>query len=273
MNRIDGVEIFRCGVWKSKQFTEDDLDEMVTNWREFKDTWFKPAIKTGHDNTPGKPAIGYLDNLRRVGAKLVADFVDLPTKFYKMIKDKRYDRVSAEIAPNLTKGGKSYGRVLSAVAILGHEIPEVTGLRPLREYFTSKCGFFYESYTTPLTIQKEVNDMTTEEAGIELDKRVQEYMFQHPAMDYQSAMYMIFQADPQLKVQYSCSSSEGIETYSEYPAGKFSQKEISEEVHRRIETLMKENPALSYPEAMISVLQEDKELANAYHGSYYPQVK
>src|SRR3972149_4659110 len=55
-----------------------------------------------------------------------------------MIRDKRYDRVSAEIAPNLLKNGKTYKWVLSALAILGPEIPEVTGLKPLRECFTKE---------------------------------------------------------------------------------------------------------------------------------------
>lgn len=132
---IRGAEIFKTGTWKGKQFETKDLDEMVNNWREFKDSWFQPAVKDGHHFEPGKPALGYLDNVRRVGDKLIADLVDLPTKVYDMIKGKRYDRVSAEIAPNLEKNGKTYKWVLSALAILGPEIPEVTGLKPLRQCF------------------------------------------------------------------------------------------------------------------------------------------
>lgn len=135
---IKGVEIFRTGTWKGRSFVESDLDEMVTNWREFKYTWFQPAVKDGHHFEPGKPALGYLDNIRRVGQKLVADLIELPVKVFEMIRDKRYDRVSAEIAPNLEKNGKKYKWVLSALAILGPEIPEVTGLRPLRDCFSSE---------------------------------------------------------------------------------------------------------------------------------------
>ncbi|OGL47665.1 MAG: hypothetical protein A2W05_11225 [Candidatus Schekmanbacteria bacterium RBG_16_38_10] len=135
---LRGVEIFRTGTWKGRHFVESDLDEMVTNWSEFKHSWFQPAVKDGHHFEPGKPALGYLDNVRRVGQKLVADLIELPVKVYEMIRDKRYDRVSAEIAPNLEKNGKKYKWVLSALAILGPEIPEVTGLKPLRECFTKE---------------------------------------------------------------------------------------------------------------------------------------
>lgn len=137
---IKGVEIFRTGIWKGRTFTETDLDDMVTNYREFRNTWFQPAVKDGHHFEPGKPALGYLDNVRRVGRKLISDLVELPVKVYEMIRDKRYDRVSAEIAPNLQKNGKMYKYVLSALAILGPEVPEVTGLRPLRDCFSNETN-------------------------------------------------------------------------------------------------------------------------------------
>lgn len=266
MNKIENAEIFRTGVWKGKLFTEADLDEMVRNYHQFKDGWFRPAVKGGHDSTPGLPALGYVSNLRRIGSKLMADLVDLPHTLYEAIKGKRYDRVSAEIIPNLEKNGRTYGKVLSALAILGHELPEVTGLRPLRECFSNEYGYVCELYETPLTIE---GVRTMSEIGDEVDRKVKEFMFTHNEGDYGKALDMVLGADPILKNQYAMT----VNTYNEYPAGKFSQKEISEEVDRRVKTLLKENRALSYAEAMIAVLQADEGLKKAYHGSYHEQVK
>jgi hypothetical protein len=107
--------------------------------------------------------------------------------------------------------------------------------------------------------------------GQEVHQRCENYMIIHKT-DYPTAMRCILNADEQLKEKYTGISTE-IETYSDgYPAGKFTQAEISVEVDRRIKNLMRENSALSYPEAMIQVLQEDPELKQAYHGSYYKQV-
>lgn len=110
-----------------------------------------------------------------------------------------------------------------------------------------------------------------EDVGQEVHQRCENYMIIHKT-DYPTAMRAILNADEQLKEKYTGFSTD-TETYSDgYPAGKFSQTEISAEVDRRIKNLMRENSALSYPEAMIIVLQEDPELKQAYHGSYYKQV-
>ena len=106
-----------------------------------------------------------------------------------------------------------------------------------------------------------------EDAGKEVHQRCENYMIIHKT-DYATAMVSILNADPILKDQYTGIGTEN-ETYSEYPAGKQTQADISAEVDRRIKNLMRENSALSYPEAMIEVLQADPELKQAYHGSYY----
>lgn len=110
-----------------------------------------------------------------------------------------------------------------------------------------------------------------ENAGDEVHQRCENYMIIH-GTDYPTAMRCILNADEVLKAEYTGIHTK-IDTYSDgYPAGKFTQTDISTEVDRRIKNLMRENSALSYPEAMIQVLQEDPELKQAYHGSYYKQV-
>src|SRR4030067_1170959 len=108
-----------------------------------------------------------------------------------------------------------------------------------------------------------------ENAGDEVDLRSKNYMIIHK-VDYSTAMRAILNADETLKEQYTGIGTGEAETYSDsYPAGKFTQAEISEEVDRRVQILLKENKALSYTEAMIEVLNDDPELKQAYTGSYY----
>ncbi len=109
-----------------------------------------------------------------------------------------------------------------------------------------------------------------EDVGQEVNQRCENYMIIHKT-DYPTAMRCILNADPVLREEYTGIHTE-IENYSEYPAGKHSQAEISAEVDRRVQNLMKENKALSYTEAMIQVLNDDPELKQAYHGSYYQKV-
>ena len=109
-----------------------------------------------------------------------------------------------------------------------------------------------------------------EDVGQEVNQRCENYMIIHKT-DYPTAMRCILNADPVLREEYTGFSTE-TETYSEYPAGKQTQADISAEVDRRVQNLMKENKALSYTEAMIQVLQADPELKQAYHGSYYQKV-
>jgi len=133
-NRIDGVEIFAPGTHNGDKYAEQDVDELIASFGKLD---YRPALKQGHvkDET-GLTALGWVENLRKQGGKLIADFVDIPDAVYAAIKDRRLDRVSAEIFWNFKRGGETYRRALKAVALLGAEIPAVAGLRPLHEHFS-----------------------------------------------------------------------------------------------------------------------------------------
>jgi hypothetical protein len=134
---LKDVEVFATGTWNGDKYTEKDLDEMV---EAFKNQNFIPPLKAGHDETPGRPALGWVANLRRVGEKLVADFSHLPKDVYDLIKRRGYDRVSSEIYWNLKSGSKTFRRALKAVALLGADVPAVTTLAPLHTLFTGHTG-------------------------------------------------------------------------------------------------------------------------------------
>lgn len=143
-NTIKGVEIFSTGTHNGDKYTEADLDEMVKAHGALD---FRPAIKIGHTkDTPGAPSYGWVQNLRRVGQKLVADFTDMHDSVVDALRKRSYDRVSSEVYFNLNRGGKKFSRALKAVALLGAEVPAVAGLTPLHKMEFAAEGE-YESFT------------------------------------------------------------------------------------------------------------------------------
>lgn len=142
---ILGVEIFSVGNHKGDDYTVQDLDTMV---QAFGQLGFTPPLKDGHcTDTPGMPSLGWLKNLRRIGNKLVADFMDVPEIVYDAIKSRRYDRVSAEIYHNYKKqDGTIFSRAVKALSLLGADIPAVKDLRPLREIVHEDEGREFKVY-------------------------------------------------------------------------------------------------------------------------------
>ena len=130
---IPGVEIFASGKWNGDTYTEKDLDMIVESFNELKDK-VKPYLKIGHgaDQTLLRedelPSAGWISNLKRVGKKLVADFVRIPKKIYEVMKRGAYSRISSELWWDIPIDGKTYPRVLKAVSILGGETPAVHDL-------------------------------------------------------------------------------------------------------------------------------------------------
>ena len=164
MADVCNVEIFATGAHHpgEKPFTTADLDAMVEAFHALD---FKPAVKIGHTDEAGAPAYGWVENLRREGQKLVADLVQLPDDLYQMIKNMRFDRVSAELAFNFERAGRKFAKVLTALALLGQELPAVAGLKPLHASFSVGPlgeGAQHFERTFSLSTTKEL-DMTKEE--------------------------------------------------------------------------------------------------------------
>lgn len=144
---LRNVEIFSAGKWNGDEYTMSDLDDIVAAYRQ---QGFVAAVKAGHDETPGRPALGWVENVRRVGRKLLADFTHLPKDVYQLIKRRGYDRVSSEIYWNLRSGVRTFRRALKAVALLGADVPAVTELAPLHSLF-SELHPRVRCYTFPLS--------------------------------------------------------------------------------------------------------------------------
>jgi hypothetical protein len=141
--KIEGVEIFASGVWNGDKYTVGDLDEMVESFEKTK-TQMKPYLKLGHTEkqkiaqADGLPSMGIVESLRRVGTKLVADFVNVPRAIYELIERGAYSRVSSEIFFNIDVMGKKFGKVLKAVALLGGDTPAVQNLKDIMALYTDQ---------------------------------------------------------------------------------------------------------------------------------------
>src|ERR1051326_8389901 len=127
-------EIFATGRWNNDEYSAADLDAMVAAHGK---TGFTPPIKLGHSDSQKllgeeMPAVGWVENLRRAGDKLVCDFKKVPGKVADLIRAGAFRTKSAEIYWNF-KGEKDekYPRVLKAVSLLGSSIPAVSGLNDI----------------------------------------------------------------------------------------------------------------------------------------------
>lgn len=138
---LHGVEIFAVGTWNGDIYTEKDLDSMV---EAFDQVGFKPPLKLGHNMEQekqwkdGQPAFGWVGKIYRRGKKLLADFVQLPRKIYEALKRGNYKQISSEIYWNLERNGRVFPRVLRAVALLGADIPAVSGLEAIENLYNEQ---------------------------------------------------------------------------------------------------------------------------------------
>lgn len=169
LKSIDGVEIFSTGVWNGDEYTEKDLDDMISAFNNTS-TRIRPALKLGHNNDQaliqkdGLPAAGFIGKLYRKGQKLIADFVDIPKKVFDLIQNKAYTRVSSEIYWDIDIGnGEVYSKLLSGVALLGSDIPAVSSLSEILSLY----GLNYESIKSYAKIE---NEVTIKQYSIEIQK-------------------------------------------------------------------------------------------------------
>lgn len=132
------------------EFTAEDLDDMVQNFEALSDAQ-KVPLKLGHDvptkeqlaGAPdGQPALGWVQNLRRIGQDLVADFVNVPKVMKEAIGKKLYRTLSIELLMGVKRGEKVLRHVLDAVALLGADQPAVHSLGDLDRYLAGRSVAF-----------------------------------------------------------------------------------------------------------------------------------
>src|SRR3990167_1169299 len=137
---VKDIEVFSVGTHNGDPYSEKDLDAMVDAHREV-GAELQPFVKLGHSpqqaliQADGWPSAGWVDNVRRVGEKLVADFKAVPVRLAEIMKRGGYNRVSSEVFWNLKRGEKTFPRVLKAVALLGSTTPAVRNLKDIMDLY------------------------------------------------------------------------------------------------------------------------------------------
>lgn len=163
---LKGVELFKTGRWNDvKTFVRDDLEAMADSFAALR-LGGRVPLKFGHNEdqpiTDGQPALGWVDRVYVEGDVLKGDFTDLPRSVYDAIKAGRYKFVSVELLRDVAAGDREYPWVLSAVALLGADIPAVAGLRDLQALTHSRRAGFPTGTRMTFTINGGQEPMTDE---------------------------------------------------------------------------------------------------------------
>jgi hypothetical protein len=112
-------------------YSEADLDAIVVASQALS---LKSPVKLGHGSqefaqAEGLPAVGWVENLRRVGAKLLGDLRGVAGKVADLIEAGGYRTRSSELVWNYKDAdGTVWPRVFTGLALLGADIPAVTSL-------------------------------------------------------------------------------------------------------------------------------------------------
>jgi hypothetical protein len=148
---------FKTGTHNGKTYSEIDLDRIVSNFYSLQPQ-VRPVLKLGHGGQKflkdeGYPAAGWIDKIKKVGHVLYADVKNIPKRIYDLLKGKAYQRPSAEIYTDFQDDkGQKYGLTLSAIALLGADIPAIKSLPDIEALFNN------EAYVQVITCYNENYD-------------------------------------------------------------------------------------------------------------------
>lgn len=167
--KLTGREIFATGKWNGIEFSEEDLDDIVSNFQKLFEK-HKVPLKFGHNDeqgiTDGQPAIGWVERVYRQGKKLLADFADVPQVVVDAIKNRLYRTTSVELLFNVDNDGRKFNHVLDAVALLGADQPAVSGLADLNTLLATRAEFSggrREVFRRTTQVKEEGDDMPIKE--------------------------------------------------------------------------------------------------------------
>lgn len=143
-------EVLSEGTWNKRKFTLGDLTTIVDNTKA-RLSYLKPTLKIGHDDeqalakSAGLPAMGWMKDIRLEGTKVIATFAGIPEGLNKLL-GKAWKRVSCELLfgwRDPETGDKL--TVMSAVALLGEELPAVTNLADIAALYGEEWTAAQES--------------------------------------------------------------------------------------------------------------------------------
>ncbi len=136
---IKGMEIFKEGIWNGQTFDATDMNQMVENFNKLKGQ-VTPILKITHrdnqESLAGLASYGDMVNMYKLDgegkAKLYADFDSVPLQVAEWIKDRRFPQRSIELSYRFIIEDIVYRNVITAVSLLGSEMPAVAGMEPVK---------------------------------------------------------------------------------------------------------------------------------------------
>lgn len=156
---LPGVEILAADVTihgrgsppGGDRYSIADLRSIADAHRELASE-LRPPAKIGHDDYG--PAVGYLENVRVSGTKLLADVKDVPRRFAELVNARAYHARSVELSRVTSqRTGARYPLVVSALAWLGAKMPAVRTLDDVHALYESNVDLVlvraYESQFEP----------------------------------------------------------------------------------------------------------------------------
>lgn len=134
---IPDVEIFATGKHHGIEFTDADVQRMVADTNA--QVGREPFVGVGHDREPDAARVGTLANLRAVGGKILADFMNVPQKIVDAIKAGSLPKRSVELCRDFKdKEGSIFPWIIDAVALIGAGHPEVKDLANVDALFAGE---------------------------------------------------------------------------------------------------------------------------------------
>ena len=142
---IHGIGSPPGGDW----ITGDDLDAMVESYTALRGE-IKAPVKLGHNlsqgplgeflGTDGAPSAGWVENVRRVGDRVIGDLMAVPKTIAQLMRVGAYRGRSVEFFRTYTSqaDGKKYRMVLTGLALLGAHLPAVGGLMDWAKLYGSR---------------------------------------------------------------------------------------------------------------------------------------
>lgn len=166
-------EIFAAGTWNGFPFTVNDLKKMAASFKQLSE-YLQVPLKLGHNDeqavTDGQPALGWVTDMyvdeNKQPAKLIAQFEDIPDLVYNAFQKKLYRNVSIELAYDVEHKGTFYDYVVTAVALLGSDLPAVNVLNDLASYMSRSRNHDRSGYAAGRHVSFSVIKGTKEESNM-----------------------------------------------------------------------------------------------------------
>ncbi|MGG1219357.1 hypothetical protein ABE236_18115 [Priestia endophytica] len=156
---LKGIEAFKAGTWRGKQYSVENLQEMADNFKALKEeNLLEPPMKVDHSES-ARDQIGWVQSLYVEGDALLADVLFTEKDAMEKVKRGTWKKVSAEIYSNYREesNNRSYGMVFRALSIVS--IPQLKSIKGI--------VFNSESIEDEVTIE-----MTEEQMKALLDEKL-----------------------------------------------------------------------------------------------------